>query len=233
MRQKLLTHASVKNLRPDPKRREISDRGAPGLRLLIGKSGRKTWIIRCRRPDGRQCKVTLGQLNLSGIDLGEPVLGAPLTVRDARRLAIKLQDMRASGVDIAAFKVAPHKEQVATKNAVASVKKFLRGRLSSSSLQQSTVSMARCTSPRSAMLSRSASNQSQGRLKTLQSASGDEIRLIALLPGDRKLEQELHKKFHRDRLSGEFFKPENVIAFLDQITASIINNEKDQEPTRE
>ena len=103
---KLLTNAAVARLRPNPKKsREVRDGGAPGLRLLIQPSGYKSWIMRGRRPDGRQGKVTLGPLDLSSRDEGEPTLGAPLSLRAARVLANQLLRQRAKGVDIAEAKV--------------------------------------------------------------------------------------------------------------------------------
>ena len=61
--------------------------------------------MRGRRPDGRQGKVTLGPLDLSPRDEGEPTLGAPLSLRAARVLANQLLRQRAKGVDIAEAKV--------------------------------------------------------------------------------------------------------------------------------
>ena len=98
---KLLTPAAIARLKPDPMRvREIPDAGAHGLRLAVQPTGRMSWIVRGRRPDGRQMKLTLGALDTSSDD-GEVVLGAPLSPRSARILANQLLRERAKGVDIA------------------------------------------------------------------------------------------------------------------------------------
>ncbi len=66
---KLLTPAAIARLKPDPKRvREIPDAGAHGLRLAVQPTGRMSWIVRGRRPDGRQMKLTLGALDTSSDD---------------------------------------------------------------------------------------------------------------------------------------------------------------------
>ena len=70
---KLLTNAAVEKLRPNPnKRREVRDGGAPGLHVVIQPIGHKSWVLRGRRPDGRQGKVTLGPLDLSGATMASP-----------------------------------------------------------------------------------------------------------------------------------------------------------------
>ena len=103
---KLLTNAAVERLRPNPhKRREVRDGGAPGLYLVIQPSGHKSFVLRGRRPDGRQGKVTLGPLDLSPRDEGDPTLGAPLSLRAARVLANQLLRQRAKGIDVAEAKV--------------------------------------------------------------------------------------------------------------------------------
>ena len=103
---KLLTNAAVEKLRPNPnKRREVRDGGAPGLHLVIQPSGHKSWVLRGRQARRRQGKVTLGPLDLSPHDEGEPTLGAPLSLRAARVLANQLLRQRAKGVDVAEAKV--------------------------------------------------------------------------------------------------------------------------------
>jgi len=64
-----LTPASVEKLKPKQRRREIPDRGLPGLYLIIQPlpSGAKSWAVRYRR-DGKSRKLTLGSWPV--IDLG-------------------------------------------------------------------------------------------------------------------------------------------------------------------
>jgi integrase len=57
--------------------------------------------MRFRRPDGRHAKLTLGSYDASRLEAAdEPVLGAPLTLGQARQLANKLQRDRKRGVDV-------------------------------------------------------------------------------------------------------------------------------------
>lgn len=103
---KLLTVTAVEKLKPNPdKTFEVRDAGASGLRLIIHPSGRKTWVLRGRLgAGGKQAKITLGPLDLSRDDEGEPVLGAPLSLKGARILANQLLRQRAKGVDISEAK---------------------------------------------------------------------------------------------------------------------------------
>jgi hypothetical protein len=58
--------------------------------------------MRFRRPNGKTAKITLGPVDLSGTETpADPVLGAPLTLAAARRLAAELQRQRAIGRDVA------------------------------------------------------------------------------------------------------------------------------------
>ena len=98
-----LTNATVRNLKASRKRREIPDAGSPGLYLLIQKSGTKSWAMRYRSPHGRATKLTLGPLDLSGRQADEaPVIGQPLTLVAARRLAAEVNRQRALNHDVAA-----------------------------------------------------------------------------------------------------------------------------------
>ncbi|MGD0634684.1 MAG: tyrosine-type recombinase/integrase [Beijerinckiaceae bacterium] len=98
---KTLTAAAVKNFLPGKVRREIPDGGCPGLHLVIQPSGRKSWALRFRRPDGKHAKLTLGPVDLLGKELaGEPVIGQPLTLAAARRLATEVHRERAMGRDV-------------------------------------------------------------------------------------------------------------------------------------
>jgi integrase len=100
---KQLTAAAVERLRPGRERREIRDGGAAGLYLTIQTSGAKSFTMRFRRPDGRPAKLTLGSADLSGNEpIDEPVLGGPLTLAGARRLAAEINRRRALGRDVVA-----------------------------------------------------------------------------------------------------------------------------------
>jgi integrase len=98
---KTLTAVSVKNYRPGKGRREIPDGGCPGLYLVIQASGHRSWALRFRRPSGRPAKLTLGPVDLSGKEAeGAPVLGQPLTLASARRVAADVGHQRALGRDV-------------------------------------------------------------------------------------------------------------------------------------
>jgi len=100
---KTLTAAAVKNFRPGKARREIPDGGCPGLYLVIQASGRRSWAMRFRRPNGKSAKLTLGPVDLSGKEAeGEPVLDSPLTLASVRRLAAEIHRQRAMGRDVVA-----------------------------------------------------------------------------------------------------------------------------------
>ena len=99
---KPLTAAAVARYQPTAKRREIPDGGSQGLRLVVQPSGAKSWAMRFRRPNGKTAKITLGPVDLSGTETpAEPVIGAPLTLAAARRLAAELQRQRVIGRDVA------------------------------------------------------------------------------------------------------------------------------------
>jgi integrase len=99
-----LTAASVDKYRPDKRgRREIPDGGCPSLRLVIQTSGHKSWAMRFRRPTGKSAKLTLGPVDISGSEQeGEPVIGQPLSLVAARRLAADIQRQRVMGRDVIA-----------------------------------------------------------------------------------------------------------------------------------
>ena len=105
-----LTAASVEKYRPAKDRREIADSGSPGLYLIVQSSGRKSWALRFRKPGGRSAKLTLGPVDLSGKEAtDEPVIGAPLTLASARRLAAEVHRQRAMGRDVTAQR---HRERL-------------------------------------------------------------------------------------------------------------------------
>ncbi len=87
-------------LRPGKERQQYLDGACPGLYLLIQPSGVKSWIMRFRRPNGKQGKLTLGRVDLSAKGSpDEPAIGMPLTLAAARRLAFGIQHERATGKD--------------------------------------------------------------------------------------------------------------------------------------
>src|SRR5262249_36404596 len=98
-----LTTAAVRNLRPGNKRRFILDGGAKSLYLKIEPSGAKRWMMRFRGPSGKIGKITLGPVDLSGREPSAvPVVGQPLSLVAARRLAAEVHSQRALGHDVVA-----------------------------------------------------------------------------------------------------------------------------------
>ena len=69
--------------------------------------------LRFRTPSGRSAKLTLGRVDLTNKEAeAEPVIGAPLTLASARRLATELHRQRAMGKDVVA---ARHREKLERK----------------------------------------------------------------------------------------------------------------------
>ena len=98
---KTLTAPAVAKLKAAAVRQEIADGGCPGLYLIIQTSGKKSWAMRFRRPSGKQAKLTLGTVDLSGTEPDqEPSMGMPLTLASARRLAAEVHRQRAQGRDV-------------------------------------------------------------------------------------------------------------------------------------
>jgi integrase len=119
-----LTSASVERLRPGKERREIPDSGCPSLRLVIQTSGHKSWAMRFRRPSGRSAKLTLGPVDLSSAEQdGDPVIGMPLTLVAARRLAVDILRQRAMGRDVVAD-IAAAKHRRLTEDAKSAANTF-------------------------------------------------------------------------------------------------------------
>jgi integrase len=118
---KPLTAAAVAKFKPGATRRRICDAGARSLFLVVEPSGHKSWQMRFRRPGGRDARITLGPLDLSGRELtGEPQVGMPLTLAAARQLAAAVHRDRALGRDpIADRKTAKHRQRVETETRAA------------------------------------------------------------------------------------------------------------------
>jgi hypothetical protein len=92
---KTLTSAAVAKMKPGAVRCEIRDGGAAGLYLVVQPSGAKSWALRLRRPSGKTAKLTLGTVDLSGKEIeGDPVIGQPLSLAAARRLAADVARQR-------------------------------------------------------------------------------------------------------------------------------------------
>jgi integrase len=107
---KQLTAAAVLRLRPGKQRREVRDGACAGLRLIIQTSGHKSWALRFRRPSGVSAKLTLGPVDLTGKEADdEPLIGMPLTLAAARRLAMDVHRQRAMGKDVVAVR---HRERL-------------------------------------------------------------------------------------------------------------------------
>jgi hypothetical protein len=105
---KKLTAASIASLCPKAQRYEISD-NASALRLCVHPSGRKVFVLRYRRSDGKPAKLTLGPFDMSGECVEAPVIGAPQTLAGARLLAATARRALAYGRDPAAERQAARK----------------------------------------------------------------------------------------------------------------------------
>lgn len=56
------------------------------------------------------------------------------------------------------------------------------------------------------------------RLSTIQTSHPYKLELLAEVPGDRKFEKSLHKKFERYRLNGEWFRPHpDIISYISNL----------------
>jgi integrase len=100
---KALTAAGIARYKPGKERREIRDGAATGLYLILQESGQRSFALRFRKPNGKPAKLTLGPVDVSGVEQdGTPVLGAPLTLAGARALASEIHRQRAQGRDVIA-----------------------------------------------------------------------------------------------------------------------------------
>jgi integrase len=100
MMNKTLTTAAVRTYKPARDRREIPDGGCSHLYLVIEPTGRKSWALRARRPDGRPGKLRLGTVDVADGHVANPEVGKHLTLKSARMLATQLLNELASGVDV-------------------------------------------------------------------------------------------------------------------------------------
>jgi integrase len=93
---KALTQLAVKAARPKrnaagvPTRAEYPDAACPGLYLIVQTSGRRSWALRYRRPDGKSAKLTLGPAS--------DTAGA-LTLASARKAAADARSKLEHGTD--------------------------------------------------------------------------------------------------------------------------------------
>jgi integrase len=118
---KTLTTAAVRAYKPASDRREIPDAGCRGLYIIVEPTGRKSWAVRARRPDGRPGKLRLGSVNIADGHVADPEVGMHLTLKSARVLATRVLNELASGRDI----FAEHK-RVKAKHDAASAAMFPR-----------------------------------------------------------------------------------------------------------
>ena len=73
----------------------------------------KSFAMRFRNGNGRHVKLTLGPLDLSGNEApDDPVLGQPLTLVSASRLASEMNRQRALGKDMVAVR---HRDRLECK----------------------------------------------------------------------------------------------------------------------
>lgn len=98
-----LTTASVEKITAKSTRREIPDAACPGLYLIVQPSGVKSFALRFRNSYGRHVKLTLGKLDISGVETSTaPMIGMPLTLIAARQLAMNVHRSRVLGTDVVA-----------------------------------------------------------------------------------------------------------------------------------
>jgi integrase len=105
----------VERLKPIPgKRRVIRDALSQALFLVIQSSGHKSWMLRYRYGAGA-AKIFLGPLDVSGRRHdGEPQIGQPLSLVQARQLASRVNAERAAGRDVVAVHRAhKHRQRIA------------------------------------------------------------------------------------------------------------------------
>ena len=114
---KTMTVAAVRSYKPGRARREIPDGGCRGLYLVIEPTGRKSWALRFRRPDGRTAKLRLGSVDIAEGHVANPEIGGHLTLTSARSLATRELNQLASGKDVAAEHKAKRRKIASTSAA--------------------------------------------------------------------------------------------------------------------
>jgi integrase len=128
IKPKIFTQASVERLKAGAKRQVVRDPQSQALFLVIqAKTAHKSWMMRYRHGAGA-AKIHLGPLDQSGRhDDAEPVIGLPLTLLQARRLAAELNSDRARGIDVVGqHRSRKHKvAEVASNSFAACVKDFI------------------------------------------------------------------------------------------------------------
>lgn len=125
-----LTALTIANLKPRPKRYEVSDPGCHGLRVVVFPSKKKSFIVRYRFR-GLQRKLTLGRCLVErGVaePTDAPETDTPLSLLAARELATKaLRQARAGADPCAAKQRARAEERAAESDTLTAIsQEFLR-----------------------------------------------------------------------------------------------------------
>jgi Arm DNA-binding domain/Meiotically up-regulated gene 113 len=215
----VLTWAVIKNLKPGRKRRYIRDGGSRGLYLIIHPSGRKNWFMRFRRPDGRAGKLTLGPVDLVSDKEsdGEPIIGQPLRLVAARRLAAEINRQRAFGHDVVAEITA---EKARQRSALAEKANGKAARLAVIDLKYVLDQNSLASEERSGAIDLvyfikiggvvkiGHTIRIEQRLRDLRGATSEKVTLLACFPGGERLEKQIHRhlEFARIPKTKEFFE---------------------------
>src|SRR5262245_42258794 len=110
-----LTAAAVKRLKAKANRRYVPD-GRSLYLVIQPKSQSKSWVMIFRGAGGRIQKLRLGPLDETSHETStEPVVGAPLTLAAARRLAAEVNRQRALGQDVVAQRLRDQAEMRAAQ----------------------------------------------------------------------------------------------------------------------
>jgi uncharacterized membrane protein YccC len=66
------------------------------------------------------------------------------------------------------------------------------------------------------------SNEPQTRLRNLQTAVAEQLHLLAVIDGDEQVERDLHRRFEKYRLHGEWFSPNpEVLSWVRSIGGTV------------
>jgi integrase len=124
---KRLTAAAIARLKPGPKRRAVAD--GRGLYIVVQpKTGSKSWHMHFRGVSGKMDTLVLGPYDDSGEEVrADPVIGTPLTLAGARRLAAEVNRQRALGEDVVAQRLRDkaEREAVAANTFTAAARDFI------------------------------------------------------------------------------------------------------------